>query len=249
MLKESPFIPNAKADALIIAGNADEEIINNLKKFNIEIIPTVKCSDVYDEIAFHPDVVIHPINRHTLVVAPNVYEYYEEIFKNKPIKLIKGEKKLNRNYPDDIAYNVARTARYAIHNLEYMDEKLKYYLQKEGVQFINANQGYSKCSTAIIDDNAIITSDPSIYRTCLELDIDILYIESGFIKLPGFDYGFIGGATGAISNNEILFTGKYDNHPNSKDINIFLNKYGKKAIIISNKKIIDIGSIIPLEYN
>lgn len=245
----NPFVPNQRAKTVIIDGRVDNEIISNLTKLGLHIIKTVKCNEVHESISYHPDICIHPVNHNTLVIAPNVYDYYKDIFRNTNIKLIRGERFLKRNYPNDISYNVARIGKYAIHNIKHMDEKLKFYLEKEGVQFVNVKQGYTKCSIAIVSDNAIITSDPSINTACKEKGIDVLFIKEGYINLPGFNYGFIGGATGCISENEFLFSGIYNCHPDKSLINEFLQKYGKKPILLSHKKIIDIGSIIPLISN
>ncbi|WP_050356192.1 DUF6873 family GME fold protein [Gottschalkia purinilytica] len=245
----NPFVLEEKGNIAIIDGRASSSIVNNLKKRNLEVILTCKCEELYDSISYHPDIVIHPINYNTLMIAPNVFEYYEDIFSYKGFKLIKGEKKLLRNYPDNIAYNVARVSKYAIHNIRYTDEKLKFYLEKEGISFINVKQGYSKCSTAIINNNAIITSDVSIYKESKKYNIDVCLIKQGFIELPGLNYGFIGGATGMLSQYEVLFTGNYEEHESKKAIDNFLKKYRLKPIFLSEDKIIDVGSIITLKYN
>lgn len=244
---QNPFIPKGKANVLIVDGRA-KDIIKKLKFLNVEVIPTIKCEELYDAISYHPDIVIHPIKHDTLVVAPNVFYYYKNAFKGTDIKVIEGEKRLGHEYPHNIAYNVARISKYAIHNFKYTDEKLKYYLEKQGLNLVNVKQGYSKCSTTILNDKAIITSDYSIYKALRETTIDVLLIEQGFIDLPGFNYGFIGGTTGLLSPSELIFTGKYDSHPDKLTINIFLEKYGLTPIFLRNKKIIDLGSIIPLKY-
>ncbi len=246
--RKNPFIPIKDVKLMIVDGSA-KEIIDTLKKMNIQIIPTIKCMEVYDAISYHPDIVIHPINYNTIIVAPNVFDYYQDIFKGTKIKVLKGEKKLTNQYPNNIAYNVARVSDYAIHNFKYTDEKLKYYLKKEGLNLISVKQGYSKCSVAIISDNAIITSDHSIYRELTNYDIDVLLIEQGHIELPGLNYGFIGGSTGLLSKRKILFTGKYSHHLSKEKIDNFLKKYEIEPIFLSNKKIIDLGSIIPLKCN
>jgi len=233
----------------IVDGRSEENLVRSLKSVGFSVLPTVKCTELYEAIAYHPDIVLYPVNRNTLVVAPNVFDYYKEALGNRTIKLIKGEKKLERNYPKNIAYNVARVGRYAIHNFKYTDEKLTYYLRKDGIEFINVKQGYSKCSTAVISDKGIITSDHSIAKVAERYGIDVLRIESGFISLPGLNYGFVGGATGLLSSKELMLSGSYDNHPNKNNINNFLSKYGVKPIFLTNKEIIDIGSIITLDYN
>ncbi|WP_352417919.1 DUF6873 family GME fold protein [Proteiniborus sp.] len=240
----NPFIPHDKARIAILDSRADNEIKANLINLGLKLIETCKCEDLYDSISYHPDIVIHPINHEKVIVAPNVYDYYKDTLKFYGIKVVEGEKKLSRNYPENIAYNVARISKYAIHNTKFTDEKLKFYMKKEGIDLINVKQGYTKCSLAIISESAAITSDCSIYKELKKYGIDVLFIKEGFIELPNLNYGFIGGATGMISENELLISGIMNDHPSLHDINDFLKKYKIKPIYLSDKKIIDIGSII-----
>lgn len=246
--KGNPFIPYKKADTVIVDGRG-KKIIDKLVHMGINVIPTIKHEKLYEAISYHPDIILHPINYTTLIVEPSMFYYYKDKLRNTNIKLIKGEKHLGKKYPDNIAYNVARVSKYAIHNLKYTDEKLLYYLKKEGIEFIDVNQGYTKCSIANLSENTIITSDPSIYNKALKYGIDVLYIKEGFIKLPGLDYGFIGGTCGLLRKKEILFTGKYEKHIDYNNIEKFLKKHEVKPIFLSNKEIIDLGSIIPLLCN
>lgn len=241
---KNPFIPQGRAHIAIIDGRADNEIKTNLIKQGLMVIETCKCEELYDSISYHPDIVIHPINHNKVIVAPNVYDYYKDIFSFYGIKVVKGEKKLSRNYPENIAYNVARISKYAIHNIKFTDEKLKFYMGKEGIDFINVKQGYTKCSLAIISEGAAITSDSSIYKELKKHEMDVLLIKEGFVELPNLNYGFIGGATGMLSENELLLSGVIHEHPSSFEINNFLKKYKIKPIYLSNNRIIDIGSII-----
>lgn len=240
------FIPRNIGNTVIIDGRVSSEILENLKKMNLNIIPTIECKEVSEPISYHPDIVIHPINHNTLVVAPNVFDYYEKKFHGMGIKVIQGQTELGKDYPEDIAYNVGRIGNLAIHNLKYTDEKLKYYLKKENIEFIHVNQGYTKCSMAIIGEKSIITADYPIYKKLTRLGIDVLLIQSGHIELEGHTYGFIGGATGNLSKNDIMFSGKFDKHPDKENILNFLKKYRKSIIWLSNKKIKDIGTIISL---
>ena len=235
-----------KSNLVIVDGSIDEEIYDNLKKLNIKIIKTIKCEEVDESISYHPDIVIHPLNHNTLVIAPNVFDYYEEMLGGMGIKLIKGEKFLDMQYPDDIAYNVGRLFGVAIHNFNHTDEKLKYYLEKEDLKFINVNQGYTKCSLAVLDRYTGITADLPIYEKLTGLGFEILLIQPGHILLEGQNYGFIGGASGNLSKDEFLLSGSLKEHPNREDILNFIYKKNKKLIFLSEKKIEDIGTIISL---
>ncbi len=243
---KNPFVPLNKANIAIIDGRASHKIKDNLSKYGVRVIETCKCEELYDSISYHPDIVLHPVNHKTVVVAPNVYDYYKDILPFYGIKIIMGEKELSRNYPENIAYNVARISRYAIHNTKNTDEKLKFYIEKEGIEFINVKQGYSKCSLAVIGEDVCITSDLSIHKELEKYAMDVLLIDEGYIELPGLNYGFIGGATGMLSKYELLLSGTLIDHPNSNKINEFLKKFKIKPIYLSNERILDIGSIITL---
>lgn len=245
-MSKNPFIPLKKANTIIIDGRVPTEIIGNLKKLKLNIIPTISCKDVASPISYHPDIVMHPVDHNTLIIAPNVFEYYEEKLYGMGINLIKGETKLGKAYPMDIAYNVGRMDGLAVHNFKYTDEKLKFYLKKQSLEFVHVNQGYTKCSMAIIDNKAFITADYVISKKIKNLGFDVLLIEPGYIELPGYDYGFIGGTCGNLSRDDILLTGKLDSHPDKEKILKFIKKYRKRPIWLSNKKIVDVGTVIGL---
>lgn len=241
-----PYLPISKPKYVIIDYRANDDVLRTIKKLNIEIIKTIKCSELQDPVVGHPDMVLHPITNRKIIVAPNVFHYYKEVFAKKDIKIIKGEKFLCRNYPDNIAYNIARIGEYAFHNFKYTDPVVKYYFEKEKLNLININQGYSKCSTAIIDNKAIITSDYAIHNRALEIKLNSLFINSYFVELKGYNHGFIGGAVSRIEKNAILFTGAIDDTNSFFRINKFLNSLGFSTIIASKKIITDLGTIIPI---
>lgn len=242
----NPFIPLNAANLAIVDGRIDKEIESNLEKLGLKIIKTIKCNEVDDSIAYHPDIVIHPLDHNTLIIAPNVFEYYEEKLSNMGIKLIKGEKYLDSKYPEDIAYNVGRLRGIAVHNFKHTDEILKYYLKKQNIDFVNVNQGYSKCSLAIVGEEAGITADYPMYKKLTSLGYKILLIESGHVLLEGQKYGFIGGTIGNLSNRETIISGSLDEHPNKDEILNFFKKNNTELIFLSQKKLLDIGTIITL---
>lgn len=244
----NPFIPINSANIAIVDARISKEIEVNLQKLGMEIIKTIKCNDVDDSIAYHPDIVIHPLTHDTLVIAPNVFEYYQEVLNKFDIKLIRGEKILKNKYPDDIAYNVGRLKDVALHNFKYTDPLLKYCLKKQGISFLDVRQGYAKCSLAIISDDIAITSDRIIFNKLHSLGYKILLIKHGHIKLEGQSYGFIGGTNGNISKDKIIFSGILKDHPHADNIKKFLQANNIEVEFLSNEKIRDIGTIITLNY-
>lgn len=242
----NPFIPLKDANTIIIAGNADSEIMDNLKRLKVNLIRTIECLEVDKSIRYHPDIVMHPINHSTLVIAPNVFDYYKEILSNTRLKLIRGERELQAKYPDDIAYNVGRIGDIAIHNLEHTDEVLKYYLKKEGIECVNVKQGYSKCSMTLVDDQSIITADKGIYEILVNRGYSALLIKPGYIDLEYQNYGFLGGATGSFSKKVMFLSGNIDKHPDKKEILHFIQNKNIKINFLSKKNIMDLGTIFSL---
>lgn len=240
------FIPKIKAKIAIVDGRVDIEIEKNLKDLGLEVIKTISCDDVDKSISFHPDIVIHPIDQNTVVVAPNVFEYYSNILKKYDINIIKGKSILESNYPKDIPYNVGRLGNHAIHNMKYTDEIIYEELEKIGYNWINVKQGYSKCSLAVLGEDIGMTSDINIYKKSIDLGYDMLLINPGDIELEGQDYGFIGGCVGNLNEELVLFSGDIKKHINYYEIKEFLEKNNKKHICLSKEKLIDVGTIIVL---
>lgn len=240
------FAGKGKNNIVIVAGNIDDIIYNSLKELKLRVIKTIAHKGVDRAIKYHPDIVMHPIGEDLLVVEPTVFDYYKEALKDTSIELIKGEKKLGLEYPDDIAYNVGRIGNYALHDFRYTDEKIKYYLKKENIKQINVKQGYTKCSMAVVGDSEVITSDVVIDRKLKEKGFESLLISPGYIYLEDHPYGFIGGCTGNISNRDVLLSGSLEAHPDKGKIEKFLLDRNKNIIYLSDKKIRDIGTIIGL---
>ncbi|MGL5328666.1 MAG: DUF6873 family GME fold protein [Peptostreptococcaceae bacterium] len=217
--------------------------LNNL---NISIIKSSECSNTYSAIKYHPDISVCKLNDNNIVVAPNVYNYYNNELKKHGFNVIKGDSVIQNKYPYNIHYNIAILGKFAIHNFKYTDKKILNYLKTNNFELIDVKQGYSKCSICIVDDNSIITSDEGICDKVKEYNIDCLLIEKGFIDLFDMNYGFIGGCSGLISDKDLAFFGNIKTHPNHEDILNFISSKNKNVICLSNDNLLDLGSIIPL---
>ncbi|WP_432663927.1 hypothetical protein R9X47_25435 [Wukongibacter baidiensis] len=243
---ETPFLPKGKVKTVVVDKRVAKCIQNKIRAKGINIIEAPYCKDLYEAVSAHPDMLMHHIGGDEIVVAPNIYFQAKEKFKMLNLKIIKGDTTLKSSYPDNIAYNVGRIGRFAIHNFKYTDKKIIEKLEQKKVESINVKQGYSKCSICVVNERAIITSDKGIAKKIGKYDIDVLLIESGYIELPGLNYGFIGGASGLISSNKLLFCGNTKKHPDFEKIKKFLEKYSVTYDCVGEKKLIDIGSIIPI---
>lgn len=243
---EKPFILTDNLALALVDRRITYQAENELKKRDIEIIKTIGCDEVYESIRYHPDICVCNLGKGDIVVAPNVYSEYKKILSLYNFNVIKGRSVIQNKYPYNIQYNVAILGKYAIHNFKYTDENILSYIDKNNLNKINVQQGYSKCSICIVDDNSIITSDVGIFNSVKDTDIECLLIEEGHIELFDMNYGFIGGCTGMISKNQIAFYGNIKNHPDYEKIKGFIQSRGKEIVILSSEKLLDLGSIVPL---
>ena len=128
-----------------------------------------------------------------------------------------------------------------VHSINFTDPNLLSLTKDK--KLINVKQGYTKCSTCIVNNHAIITSDVSIAKALSPEGMDVLLIPPGDILLPGLNYGFIGGATGLIEDNVLAFYGHLDHYLYGKEVLEFLKKHRVEPVFLRNGKLIDRGSI------
>ncbi len=228
---------------LILAGNINKSIEDNLKKEGFEIFKSPKNTNVLKGLSYHPDMQIVKIDNY-YVADPYVYEYYKDIFKHTSQNLVCGKTHSSSNYPKDIAYNIKVINDTVFHNFKYTDEEVKAKLC--GKKTINVSQGYSGCSICTAGDNAIITADTAIHSSALQNGIDSLIISPGYIKLEGFDYGFIGGAS-FKSANKLYFFGDASTHPDYHNIESFCRKHNTEICFLSDGVLCDYGSAVTID--
>lgn len=228
---------------IIVDKNADKKIFFALDKMNMPFCKSFDMPMLYKPVNTHPDMQIHFVDGKTAVAAPASFEYYRSCLP-KYIELLKGSADPGGTYPGDCAYNVVRMGKNIIGNLKYTDPVILNFYELRGYNFINVKQGYTKCSLCIVDENSAITEDEGLYKTLNSAKIDVLKIERGGVRLDGFDYGFIGGASGLISENKLAFFGDISKHSDYESIKKFIKTKKVDIIQLSSTNLADYGSII-----
>ncbi|MBO5858975.1 MAG: hypothetical protein J6R20_04290 [Clostridia bacterium] len=152
-------------------------------------------------------------------------------------------------YPDDVRLNCTIIGNKIICNEKTISRDILEFAYINDYIIINVNQGYSRCSICVIDENTIITDDKSIFAAAGNFLNDAELISKGSIVLNGYNYGFIGGCSGKLSKNEIGFNGMIETHKDYKKIIDILNRNKIICTELCSAPLTDIGGIIPLtEY-
>ena len=205
-----------------------------LKQMGYHVAETSLHPKLAGPVKGHPDMMIFSYNK-KIIYEPHL-EKIAGILKDNGYECIKGERIKSGEYPRDIIYDAARVGKSIIR----YDGKIERHIENLKAKFIKVKQGYAKCSIVQVDDKSIITSDKSIKDIWGK---NALLISPGNIKLPGYETGFIGGASG-VHKGKIFFIGSLKSHPDGGLIRRFIENKGKKVIELYNDELYDAGSIL-----
>ncbi|WML35860.1 DUF6873 family GME fold protein [Clostridium sp. OS1-26] len=229
----------------IIDYRTSEEEICNLKKLGCDVLVCPQSPILYEAVCGHPDMLLHIINQKNIVVHKDMNNGFINLLKNLGLSVTFSENSLGSTYPYDIILNSVNLPNLFIHNIKYTDPKL---LEMVNVKkLINVKQGYAKCSTAIVSQNAAMTSDTTIAKSLSKENIDVLLLPPGDILLPGLNYGFIGGCCGLLDKNLLAFYGDLNYYAYGKEVSYFLKKHNIEPIFLRKHKLIDRGSLFVIE--
>lgn len=247
---EIPNLPNSKVSLAVVDGRIPKDIEDFLFKKEIELIKTEKISCLYSAISYHPDIIMCHIGNNNIVVAKNIPNNIVYNLEKHGFNVIEGKNEVKGKYPLDVFYNVCIDKELVICNEKCVDEVLLDSLISLNKKVINVKQGYSKCSTLIVNSGIFVTSDLGIHNILIRENKKSLLISPGYIDLFDMNYGFIGGASGKVSDTEVAFYGNLFSHIEGDKINDYLIKNNQKSVCLGENKLIDLGTLIPVkEYN
>jgi hypothetical protein len=242
-----PNLPGGNVCLAAAGGRISAEAENGLKMLGVEIIRIRPHPDLYDAVCSHPDMLFHHAGGKLVIYAPGADPAAVSKLGSLGFQMVMGESRLSSAYPGDIAYNAARVGKWYFHNLKYTDIRIKEAMERMGIEPVHVSQGYAKCSVLPVDGNSIVTSDKGIAGAARKKGLEVLLLECGdSIRLPGLDYGFIGGACGMLSDSVCAINGSLAKLRDFKSFLSFLSERNISVVEISKDHVTDIGSILPL---
>jgi hypothetical protein len=229
---------------ILLSEKAGLSLRNYLKIKGHTVINIGSTGAIPGAIGAHPDLYGCALGG-SLVVEPAQLTIIEPDLRSAGVAFESGAPLLGQDYPGHTAYNAAAFGRYFVHNLAHTDEVLLNNAKKLGLTLIDVKQGYTKCNLVLVSDDAVITSDAGIAASLAPYPISVLLIQKGHVALPGFNHGFLGGASGRVSG-VILFNGDLSRHPDFDQITSFIENHGAHAVYFKDYALEDIGSVIAL---
>ena len=157
-----------------------------------------------------------------------------------PIRFIENE--YGSEYPKDVLLNALSLGEHLFCNTKTIATELL----RLGLESCHVNQGYTKCSSLPLGDQALITSDASIAKCAREHGVDVLQIQEGHISLSGYDYGFLGGCASFAPRggmDTVFFCGDLSGHPDAHKIEYFCKCHKFDVINLCENRLCDTGTI------
>lgn len=226
-----------------LCGTAPEWLIQAFLTKNVKLTAIGTCSALPASERGHIDLMAANIENQ-MFVAPET----EKLFDGKvtlPMILVKNH--LGNQYPDDVKLSSLQIGSYFLCRESSLSPDVKEFALQQNLKIINVNQGYVRCSVCVCNENSVITDDPSIGKVlCNQTKLHVLEVGKGSITLPGYPYGFIGGASGKVGDT-LYFFGDLQSHSQAESIQNFLNENHVSFHSLSNTHpLTDIGGIISL---
>ena len=190
---------------------------------------------LFDErVATHPDMLLFPLE-HGILAHRAYYEEHTAFFESLPFSFVLSDEAIGKDYPNDVLLNALPMG-----CTLYGGRTVSKQLLSAFSRYVKVKQGYTRCSSCLVG-GGIITQDKTVFNALKQDGIEALLISSGHIALPGYDTGFIGGASVALSKETTAFFGTIEDHPDYERMSDFAKKHGVKLLSLSNEPLTDCG--------
>ncbi len=224
---------------ILVGNTVSEKCENTLKKMGYVIVKLPPFEKLQSCVASHADMLIF-FDGNKIITHIDYYSINKKIFDSLGIEIQTTDEAVSNMYPKDILFNAVLTKNKVLFSKTASTSK---YISNLAEKKVNVKQGYTACSTCRVTDNAFITTDKGLYDAYTANGIDALPVEKEGIDLPGYDCGFIGGAS-AVLDDFVCFFGDIKEHTDYIKINSFIEKHGKKAVSLSDEKLTDVGGAV-----
>ena len=216
-----------------------------LASFGFDVIALPPFPRLAPPVSSHPDMLMLPLGDR-LFVYKEYYEAHTALLDRIADKAGRSLSVINASvspiYPHDVGLNLFTLGRRLVGRTDKAPQEILDYAEAQGYVPLFVKQGYAKCSTVLLGDRAVVTADPSILAAVESIGIDALSVSAGGVSLPGYEYGFLGGACG-VHQNHIFFCGSLDAHPSGAAIGTFCRAHGFDVVSLCPAPLLDVGSI------
>ena len=242
----NPNLPSSRVRGVFADSRISPKCKAGMESYGITTYALAGSGKLAYPVASHPDMVCMHLGGKKWLFNNEVYEKNKLLIDCLFLDIKLCRESLSANYPLNVLYNGCIIGRNIICKETSLSVMAQLEASTQKMNIINVKQGYAKCSVCVVDERSIITSDFSIQEAAQRNGLDALLIQPGYIKLDGYDYGFIGGCSFKADKNTLAFTGDIKKHPDYKKILGFTKAKKVDIISISDEPLYDYGSVLPI---
>ncbi len=233
----------------VVSADAPQDIFQSIRAYGHLPLLLPPHPALPKAIASHPDMLLF-FAKHAVFTTQDYYRVAKKELAavasaaGKELRTVKGA--LSADYPHGVLLNALPMGDRLICNVKHTAEEI---MRAGFGEIIDVRQGYCKCTSVPVAKNALLTADPSIAKKARAAGMDVLLIREGFVSLPPYPTGFLGGASGFAPYAEIpeiYFSGNLELHPDRKEIRSFCASYHRKPVSLSQAPLSDIGTVFLL---
>lgn len=219
--------------------------IISLERRGIEVLRLPPDIALPAPISGHTDLLVFILKNKLLTRESyygKAYSVIDYICKRARLELVLSSESSGGAYPHDCGLCAAVSGKQIIYCEKSVDKSILLLAASHDYSLLKVSQGYAKCSCSMLADGAVITSDNGIAQKTRIAGIDTLSVAEGNIELPGYDHGFIGGASG-LCENVLYFCGNIEAHPSYAEICRFAERHKTELISLSDEPLYDVGGL------
>ncbi len=227
--------------AVIGAGAA--AFADTLGRYFADVILLPPFCRLSEPVASHPDMLLARVGQTSVMPASYAESFpgiAEAIAGLCTLRL--GQTVPASPYPGDVAYNVLCYGGRLYCRTDVLDGTAAISAAEQGISLCHVRQGYAGCCALSCGD-FVMTADPSLQKALMSAGASVVPLRLGGIHLPGYDCGFIGGASGYCAGTAIFF-GDPETHPDAALIRRTLDAKEIDCLALSGDTLTDFGGII-----
>lgn len=231
MTSKKPYGANGKsAPLLLLAPNAPDDALRLAERCGCTALHIPEWELLPHPVCSHPDMLIALVPQAdgstALLLPEGYYRLHPSFWDALNLPILRTDISFEPSYPSDVRLNLLAMQGVLFGRIDQAaPELLAAYPKHRKVR-----QGYARCSVLKLTESAAITADQSLAAALSDLGAEVLRIRSGFIRLEGYEYGFIGGASFQLPNRQIGLFGDLSAHPDGERMTDFAKRHGVTLI-------------------
>jgi len=208
--------PSSVKPLAVVSSELPEKEMKRLSD-RFDVLPLPPDPDLPEPVACHPDMILAEaagalfLSRRYAETYPGLIHALAE---KTGLPVILSDAPRSTVYPHDVGCNAFVWEReegdaLLVGRLESLFPEILRRAEEAGIRAVHVRQGYAACSCIPLP-GMLLTSDWGIMKALRPYSEEVFWVPSYGILLPGYNQGFLGGASGVLNGNngsEVFFFG------------------------------------------